>query len=427
MRILQISNLYPPYAIGGYERMAEQVADALRQRGHEVFTLTGRGKRFDGNGRVFGELDLDLDQMERTVLGHATDLRTVFQRHVFNARNLLATWRCIRRLRPDLVTAWNLYLLSVTPLIAARWAGVPTAVHLTDRWLLYYTRNLRLFIDLPGRKKRRALEATRRFVQPLLHRCVPLRHLIVPSRALRQVYLDHGYPPEAFVLQPHAIPTRAFPYRERARQGPLRLLYLGQLWEGKGPQVLLRALGQLARAGWMNFRLDVYGQGTADFVGRYLPEVAAQEGVTDLWSFRGTVPPQELPAVYAAHDILVFPSIWLEPFALVPLQAMSTGMAIVATTAGGTPEAIEDGRTGLLVPPDDSSALANAIRRLGEDPALARRLGENASHAARERYDFDAFVNNTSALYERVVRGRDAEPAGESVEPQAPDPRCPAA
>ena len=78
---------------------------------------------------------------------------------------------------------------------------------------------------------------------------------------------------------------------------------------------------------------------------------------------------------------------------------MSCGMAVVATTAGGTPEAITDGETGLLVPPGDAAALAGAVRRLAEDDGLRLGLGERAALVARERFDVGLYVDRLEAVY----------------------------
>jgi glycosyltransferase involved in cell wall biosynthesis len=127
--------------------------------------------------------------------------------------------------------------------------------------------------------------------------------------------------------------------------------------------------------------------------------VIAEEGVASQVTLHGFVDRQVVRDFCQSHDVLVFPSQWDEPFAAVPVEAMSTGMAVVATTAGGTPEAVTDGETGLLVPPADPAALAAAIRRLGEDEPLRLRLGQAAARTARERFGFDRYIARLEALY----------------------------
>jgi glycosyltransferase involved in cell wall biosynthesis len=125
----------------------------------------------------------------------------------------------------------------------------------------------------------------------------------------------------------------------------------------------------------------------------------AEEGVEKHVTFHGFVTPDEVRRFYQSRHVLVFPSQWDEPFAAVPVEAMAAGMAVVATTAGGTPEAITHGETGLLVPPGDPEALAASIRRLADDDGLRLRLGSAAVARARAEFDFDDYVARLEARY----------------------------
>jgi glycosyltransferase involved in cell wall biosynthesis len=167
----------------------------------------------------------------------------------------------------------------------------------------------------------------------------------------------------------------------------------------------VRALGILKRAGRTDLHLDVCGTGTPGFL-EWLQRIVEEEGVAAQITFRGFVARSAVRDLCHSHDVLVFPSQWDEPFAAVPVEAMSTGMAIVATTAGGTPEAITDGETGLLVPPADSAAMAEAVRRLAEDRPLRLRLGRTAAAAARERFSFERYIERLEACYGRLIAER---------------------
>jgi len=138
----------------------------------------------------------------------------------------------------------------------------------------------------------------------------------------------------------------------------------------------------------------------------FLKQVIAQEGVGESVTLHGRVGREVVRDFCRSHEILVFPSQWDEPFAAVPIEAMSSGMAVVATTAGGTPEAIEDGETGLLVEPDDPAALARALQRLADDDNLRLRLGERAARVARERFDLDRYVDRLEASYQALAQRR---------------------
>jgi glycosyltransferase involved in cell wall biosynthesis len=144
--------------------------------------------------------------------------------------------------------------------------------------------------------------------------------------------------------------------------------------------------------------LDVLGDGASHFV-KFLEGVIAEEGVTPHVTLHGRVARDVVRRFMEEGHVLVFASEWDEPFAAVPVEAMSSGLAVVATTAGGTPEAITDGETGLLVPPGDPDALAEALRRLADDDSLRRRLGATAARVARERFDLGTYIDRLEAYY----------------------------
>jgi len=226
------------------------------------------------------------------------------------------------------------------------------------------------------------------------------RPIIAISRFVRDVYLAGGFPDDAIEVIRLGVPTKAFACSDRpvrAAGERLRLLFAGSLWEGKGPQAAVRAVGGLTRAG-IPVHLDVVGSGTANFM-TWLDQIVTEEGVRDHVTFHGFVSPDEVRGFYQRGHVLVFPSQWDEPFAAVPVEAMAAGMAVVATTAGGTPEAITDGETGLLIPPGDADALATQIRRLFEDDDLRLRLGASAARRAREAFEFDHYVDRLESRY----------------------------
>ena len=136
MRVLQVSNFYPPYWVGGYEQIAEWVACGLRERGHQVEVLTGHGPAFDGRSEIHGNLDLDLGDLWGTYFSRGMvfedGLRGELRRHVFSTANYAACRRLIKELQPDLVSFWNSAFVSFSPLLAARRQGVPAVMHLSD-------------------------------------------------------------------------------------------------------------------------------------------------------------------------------------------------------------------------------------------------------------------------------------------------------
>src|SRR5438046_4152893 len=91
---------------------------------------------------------------------------------------------------------------------------------------------------------------------------------------------------------------------------------------------------------------------------------------------------------------------------------MAAGVPVVATTVGGNPEVVQDGRTGLLVPPRDPHALANAISRLLEDPGLARRFGRAGRDRVAEHFSMDQTVSKTERLYLSLLERKQCQTVG---------------
>jgi glycogen synthase len=399
MNILMVTNLYPPYWLGGYELMASWVAEGLRERGHAVEVLTGRGAAFEGRDDIRPELDLDLAGLCEAHRGEGIAFTRGWsedwRRHVFNGRNREACRAAIERRRPDLVSFWNSAFVTFAPLAAARKAGVPAVVHLSDVAANPF-RNPHPPALSWGRRglARRAVDRTLRRADP--------RAFVVPSTFLgARLVAEEGLPARRMVVLPWPAPPSVLetipPMRTTARAA--RLLFVGSLAPEKGALVLLDAFRQ-AHAAEPELTLTLVGEG-----GRAQTERlrAMAEGLPV--TFRGRLERAEVLAAYGDHDILVFPSVWNEPFAIVPLEAMALGMAVVASAAGGTPEAIQHEKTGLLVPPGDAARLRDGILRLTRDPALARALGHAGEAWVRETHSFTAFLDRLIDVYEQARTG----------------------
>jgi len=183
---------------------------------------------------------------------------------------------------------------------------------------------------------------------------------------------------------------------ELAPAGEALVLCAGRLVYEKGWQVALSAFDRVVAAGAPPARLVIAGSGPHE------AELHAQAAALDLGDrvrFLGWTDDATLPALYRAADVCLVPSLY-EPFGLVALEAMRGGCAVVAAATGGLREVVPEG-TGVRVPPDDVRALAAALRRLLDDPALRRRLVRaGAEHAARFSWD-DAAASSLD-VYSRL-------------------------
>jgi len=193
--------------------------------------------------------------------------------------------------------------------------------------------------------------------------------------------------------------------KPRAAAEPL-VLYSGRLVERKGIRELLDAVPLvLARAPKCRFVLaggpPPY---SGDQVARQWLE-PAQEPCRGRIHFTGWLTPDGLADWYARADVLVVPSRY-EPFGMVILEGMLYGLPIAAAAVGGPAEILEAGRTGLLFPPRDSGALADALLLLVGDPLLRARLGQAARREVRMRWAWPRRVVEMREVYEELVATR---------------------
>lgn len=205
---------------------------------------------------------------------------------------------------------------------------------------------------------------------------------------------------------PYSLPIPELPPRARPRGGPFRILFVGRLVERKGVDVLLRALA--ARDSARPAELVVCGDGPER---ARLESLAAELGVADVVTFAGRVSDERLRDEYANADVFVLPAVVdargdSEGLGVVLLEAMSADVPVIASAAGGITDIVEDGVSGLLVPPGDAAALAAALDALADDDARATELGRAGHRRLDERFSWSAIVPRWLELYGAVAGRR---------------------
>jgi glycosyltransferase involved in cell wall biosynthesis len=179
-----------------------------------------------------------------------------------------------------------------------------------------------------------------------------------------------------------------------AQDSELLILAVGSLMPRKGYHYLLDALAELEGKGLRQpWRLAIAGAGAER---ENLIAQAESLGLTERVMRLGGR--DDVPDLLAASDIYTMPSIW-EGLPLALLEAMSAGKPIVASDVGGIPEALRHDEDGLLVPPEDTSALAEALGRLLTDGAQRERLATGALARARREFTIDAMTDGYESVY----------------------------
>lgn len=181
---------------------------------------------------------------------------------------------------------------------------------------------------------------------------------------------------------------------------PHSILFVGHTEDkNKGFRYLLEALRLLR--GKVPYHLTVVQRPRSHEAPRMVEAMGLQGRVTYL----ELVPTPELVRLYCRSQLLVSPSLY-EGFGLPAAEAMACGTPVVATTAGALPEIVQDGVSGMLVPPGDAVALSHAIETMLTDPERCRRAGEAGARYMRERFTWQRTAEATLALYEEVLGQR---------------------
>jgi L-malate glycosyltransferase len=295
----------------------------------------------------------------------------------------------LRRERFDVVHTHDLWsnLMGVP---AARLAGVPA--------IISSRRDLAHFDWYRGRK-RRWLRRIQNLSSIVLANATPIRDALIA---------EDGFAPEKLRVIHNGVDTekfqRAKPDRERlfpgAENAKLVVLVGNMHSDVKGHPWLIAAAPAVLQE-FPNTRFVFAGDGEARPI---FEKQVAKSGWQENFEFLG--PRSDIPDVLASCDIAVLPS-RAEGLPNAVLEYMAAGLPTVASLVGGNTELVEDGVTGLLVPPEDSKALSRALLRLLRDPALSRQIAAGGQRRAVENFSFERLIREVDGLYtELLERGK---------------------
>ena len=197
----------------------------------------------------------------------------------------------------------------------------------------------------------------------------------------------------------HGIPLEAVPLGRGRRSGAMRIAAAGRLVETKGFQYLVAALKDVG----FPFQLTIVGDGP---LRRALKKAAAAAGISDRTRFAGTVSNEEVFGVLSESDVFVMPSVIgrngdRDGIPNVLLEAMAAGLPVIASRISGIPEAVIDGRTGILVPERDAGAISAALQGLWGSPEQAARLGQAAAEFVRANFCAQTNANRLFEVFRR--------------------------
>lgn len=242
-----------------------------------------------------------------------------------------------------------------------------------------------------------------RYGRPLLKLILNKLHGRIAVSRVALNYVSQ-YFPGAYAIIPNGVDLRRYrldvPPIERYMDGKQNILFVGRWEKRKGLAFLIRAY-ELLRHDFPNARVLVVGpEGRHGRAYRDYVELHGLRGI----EFIGRVSDEDLPRYYRTCDIFCAPSTSGESFGIVLPEAMASGKPVVTTDIEGYRQVVTHGVHGLLVPPRDEHALANALAQLLNDGTERRRMGENGRHAA-QRYAWEHVAQRVLTFYTEVLAG----------------------
>ena len=382
MRLLLITNLYPPQELGGYGRCMADFAWGLQQRGHTLQVLTSDAPYLgpSSEGPSSEPVDRRLE-LKGGFQGGVYQLQDPAARAAIDANNYAVLKQWLSHQDWDGILLGNLDLLGTELLSPLLESGLPLLHHIG-------------FVTPPYPPEQMPPRGSN-------------YRMLTASASVRQYLKDAGMDVEdATVIYPGARvdlfgearlgrPLPPAPDGTAAR--PLRVCFAGLQMGSKGPHTLLEALLQLKRKGLAIHLMIAGGAFQADYA-QQLRQFCTTHQLNEHVNFLPQLNRDQLARFFQLNHVCVFSSIHPEAFGIVAAEAMASGLALVSTGVGGASEVFEDGISGLHYPAGSSEDLAERLARLARDPALLQRLQRAGEQRVRSQFSVNASVLQLEAL-----------------------------
>ena len=231
--------------------------------------------------------------------------------------------------------------------------------------------------------------------------------IVANSRNSRDVLLSVGVDPEKIHIVHPSVNPEDFAPGNRAPDGQLRLLTVGRLGARKGHIRVLEALAKL-RDDYPGLHYDIAGNGPEK---EHLLRATKELGLEDRVHFLGFVPDEELPALYRNCDIFISANRALEGgdfegFGIVFLEASASGKPVIGGASGGTSDAVDHGRTGFLVDPENPDELCGTIRKLADSPELRAEMGATGRRWVEENFSWADYSARVLEITRSIAKKR---------------------
>lgn len=430
MKILVLTNLYPPHHAGTYDFRCQMLTDSLRLRGHQVRVLTST------HGMQHEQRDA---QVERRlclngVYEHPPIIRWSELKKL-EVQNHQALRQTMEGFGPDVVHVGSLHGLSKSLIYTLRNSRLPTVYDVADDWLASGVREdpwlrfwnrpqanpWRTCLELAGQRGQSDRLAPTRMMKgydrlPQVYGDAAARIEVEPnsinafrffrlffcSQSLREKTAASGFQVNHGEVIYPGLPAEQFTGEIKPPAAPVeKFLVVAHLDEKSGVRTAIQAL-QLARESKLKIMLTICGRGESDYVAQVRSYVAQNQLPVEFLSVSNLQ--RDLPAIYRRHDAFLYTAEWNEPFCLTPLEAMACGLPVIASDIGAARELFRHGENAFVYPPGDAGVLAARIEELQTRPEQRRQMAEAGQQEALGRFNETAYVDQVESYLETSVQ-----------------------
>ncbi len=406
MRLLFLTNFYPPLELGGYEQWCAEVASRLESRGHEIEVLTSNygihSKFTESESRVSRVFYLQSD------LSYYRPASFFLNRTVQERRNIRMLRKKIDEYKPDMIMVWGMWNLSkFLPYWAERWMPGKVTYFISSYWPADVDPHT-AYWNLPTRHKASKVikRSLRKFAMGILKAenyppRLQLENTVCCSQYVRDTLVRSGNLPEKSGVIFGGIETKDFVQYSRLigkdggeRPATLECVYFGRLIHDKGVHTAIKAFGLLKQQGLAHdLRLTVIGSGHPGYEDQ-LQKLVDQLDLREQVKFVKKVHRNDIPKLLSKFHVFLFTSIWPEPMARSVMEAMASELLVIGTEVGGQTEMLSNGVNSLTFAPEDSSALAKHIITVSEDWSQGAQLARAGKALALEKFTLDRMVTD---------------------------------
>jgi glycogen(starch) synthase len=429
MRILIVSNMYPPHYHSGNVVRCAQVTEALHRSGHDVCVLTstyGLPLGTFGRQHFCSEVRNGIP-VHRLLNQYAWRPQpnhrpwNLFQagRELSDARQFL---KVVARFKPDVVNWWGLLGLSMALLPLPHGAGIPDVLWIEHPWLIdhcgptgekasafwvdFWDGNwgpqyLRMLFRWAGHRWERRIDREGIPTRTISYRT---RHICFVSKYLQQLHHDAGFKFDSEEVIYGGAPVAEFYETLRSvgdKSLPLSVLWGGQVTQNRGLHTVIEAIGFLPAHLRSGLTLTVAGDGDQNYLSQVKTRVV-KLGLTEQVIFMGHVQHQEMARVYKAHDVLVFASARPEGLPLIMVEAMLAGCAVVTTGSGGAIEVAALADLPLF-PAEDAQTLSRLLQDLITNRVLVHQIASRGQQVALREFSFAGMMDQFEKTLQRIL------------------------